>query len=648
LSAGTTFHALLAHAVRRHTERTGAKKRAIAAACGYSPGMLSHMVSGKRRPGSRQAVLALARALELSRAETNRHLAALDYSALTDAEVGATMIETRMAEASAEGLPQPERDLLTTAIYGDLKILSAAWQHYIDLRDELHRRNWAEVAGRWDAAMSYYRELLAAAPRFMAWLELGRAEASQYQGQMDEAKAAARRGLAAAEVSGNRAVQALLTVKLADAEKVQGYFADADAHYHEADRVLQRWNPAAETERRFVEHWRARIQRERGNLFLFMGLGAEADALLRESYEYFSGAGHRYEEARVCHSLAWAAHLIGDWDGSLTWRERAIALGRELYVERGWDDPLSAMQDRLYLGLLLEDRGDYVGAEAQLNHALATPTLDQPSFEYHELGLAYLSLSRIYRAPWEKRDLALAEWWGRRGLDFYDRMPTKDPVRVAIAHNAYGDLLLDLDRVHEAKLEFEQALVWAQSSDPPSRYYEAAARVRRCRVLLAEEKSRRRRAPEPMQLALDLAAIEGGQTDPTDSSGAVADLDGAPGPLDRIEEEMAAADAACRESGYWQLLAQLKLVEASLRSDQDDGARAEEACWQALWAALHLNRFVLSQTWKGVQILANAATQPTIRLEDLRRRTMAALEEIGPAAPDRSLVEAARELLNNS
>ena len=85
--------------------------------------------------------------------------------------------------------------------------------------------------------------------------------------------------------------------------------------------------------------------------------------------------------------------------------------------------------------------------------------------------------------------------------------------------------------------------------------------------------------------------------------------------------------------------------EFGLRSGQGDTAGTEEACWQALWAALHLNRFVLRQTWQGVQVLAHAAGQPTIRLEDLRRRTMAALEEIGPAAPDRSLVEAARELL---
>jgi len=148
-----------------------------------------------------------------------------------------------------------------------------------------------------------------------------------------------------------------------------------------------------------------------------------------------------------------------------------------------------------------------------------------------------------------------------------------------------------------------------------------------------------------MQLALDLAAIDGSQANPPDGIRGVVDPDGAPGPLDRIEEELAAADRACRESGYWQLLAQVKLVEASLRSGQRDTAGAEEACWQALWAALHLNRFVLSQTWDGVQALANAAGQATIRLEDLRQRTMAALEEIGPAAPDRSLVEAARELL---
>jgi tetratricopeptide (TPR) repeat protein len=643
LPPGTRFHELLKHAVGRYTDRTGIKKRAIAAACGYSPGMLSHMLSGKRRPGSRQAVLSLARALELSRAETNRHLTALDYLPLTDAEVSATMIETRMAEASVEGLPQPERDLLTLAVYGDLKMLSAAWQHYIDLRDELHRRNWAEAAGRWDTAMSYYSELLAAAPRFMAWLELGRAEASQYQGQLDEAKAATRRGLAAAGVSGNPAVQALLTVKLADVEKLQGYFADADAHYNEAHRILHRWSPSAEIELRFAEHWRARIQRERGNLLLFMGLGREADALLRESYDYFASQGRRYEEARICDSLGWAAHLLGDWDGSLAWRERAIALGAELREERGWDDPLSAMQDSLYLGLLLEDRGDYASAEEQLNKALAAPASDQPLFEYHELGLVYLSLSRIYRAPWEKRDLAVAEWWARRGRDFYDRMPTKDPVRMAIAHNAYGDLLLDLDRVHEAKREFEQALVWAQSSDPPSRYYEAAARVRRCRAMLAEFEGSRRRPGDPTQLALDLAAP--GDIPRNGAMERAGEFNDEAGPLDRAAEEIAAADSACRDSGYWQLLAPLKLVEAGLRLSQNDGVGAREACWEALWSALHVNRFVLQRTWTGIEALPLSGDQQLALVADLRQRGLNALDEMAATAPDKTLRTAALKIL---
>jgi tetratricopeptide (TPR) repeat protein len=641
LSASPAFHELLDQAVRRYTDRTGTKKLTIAKACGYSPGMLSHMLSGKRRPGSRQAVVALARALELSRAETNRQLAALDYSPLTDAEIGATLIQSRMAEASVDALPQPERDLLTRAVQHDLDVMGAAWQHYIDLRDELHRRNWTEVAGRWDAALAYYRELVASAPRFMAWLELGRAEAAQYQGQIDEAKAAARRGIAAAEVSSNRAAQALLVCRLADVEKLEGHFTSADAHYSEAERILQQqWHPMAEADLQFRDHWRARIQRERGNLRLFMGLGREADVLLRASHGYFVAQGHRYEEARVCHSLGWAAHLLGDWDASLAWRERAIAVGKEISAERGWEDPLRTMQDCLYLGLVLEDRGNYAGAEEQLNLAAAASTPDLPSSEYHELGLVYLSLSRIYRAAWEKRDLALAEWWGRQGVDFYGRMPTKDPLRMAIAHNAYGDLLFETGRLPDAMLEFEQALVWARSSDPPSRYYEAAARVRRCRVLVAEYEAHIGRAPEPTQLGLDLGAFVPG----------LASMEGAPGDdagadsFERIAAEVTATEEVCRVSSYWPRLAQLKLVEAKLHLAHQDASAAEEAAFQALSAALYVNRFVLQETWSAIEALS-ASTHHGALLGMLRQRGLAALEEIGAGAPDANLVSAGRALL---
>ena len=108
------------------------KKRFIAERCGYSPGMLSHMLSGKRRPGSRQAVLALGRALELTRAETNDLLAALDYSRLTAAEQSTTLLERQVTHVSVDELPQPDRDLLVTVMNNDLRLVSAAWRQYVE------------------------------------------------------------------------------------------------------------------------------------------------------------------------------------------------------------------------------------------------------------------------------------------------------------------------------------------------------------------------------------------------------------------------------------------------------------------------------------------------------------------------------------
>ena len=145
------------------------------------------------------------------------------------------------------------------------------------------------------------------------------------------------------------------------------------------------------------------------------------------------------------------------------------------------------------MGLTLEDRGEYRAAEERLVGSLAAPAENQPFADYHEVGLAYLGLGRVYRGQWERPNLDLAQSYAHRGLEFYERMAAKEPVRLAIAHNTYGDLLLELGRVRESRLEFDKALQWALSSNPPNRYYEAQARLRRCLALLAESRDEQSR-----------------------------------------------------------------------------------------------------------------------------------------------------------
>jgi tetratricopeptide (TPR) repeat protein len=605
--------------------------------------MLSHMLSGRRIPGGRQAVVALSRTLEMSRSDTDQLLASLDYSRLTDAEVTAAMLERHVYNVDVEALPEPERELLAHAIDRDLRLMGASWRHYIDLRDELQRRNWQNVALGAEAGRANYRELLAGASRFVAWLELSDAEANQYQGRFEEAKAACRRGLAASQVSGGEAVRCLLSVKLGDIHKLLGDFTASDEQYLAGQQILQDWRRPAEVERRFIRHWQARIQREQGNLLLFMALPTEAEPLLRQSYEHFESQGNKYDMARVSHSLAWAAHLLGDWDGSFQWRQQAFELGRKLDLERGWEDPLSALQDNLYLGLLLEDEGDYESSEEKLLNALAVPTMERPSWQYHEAGLVYVALSRIYRASWRKHNLAQAEWHARQGLDFYESAPTKDPMRLAIAYNAYGDLLLDQDRPHEARIAFEQALIWSQTSNPPNRYYEAAARLRVARAAVAELRSESRQH-EATQLTLHLEErarrrTPARPTTPTPTARQMNDL------LKRAESELAKAEETSRLQGHWHLLARLKLVTAMLRLWQSDTKAASSLSWEAIEASLHVNRFVFRQTWSAVENLGfGPSVLASVRTE-LRRRLNGVLPDVDSMTRDRELPGEIADLL---
>jgi tetratricopeptide (TPR) repeat protein len=639
LTVGTDqFSDLLRNAVSGYAARTGAKKRVIAERCGYSPGMLSHLLSGKRRPGSREAVLALGRTLELSRIEANRLLAALDYSPLTRAELGAVVLERRIAQVSVEELPQPDRDLLNATMNNDLRMLSAAWRQYVDVREEARHRNWAQTTARVEEARALYRELQTIAPRFAAWLELSEAQSQRYQGRLDEAGLACRRGLAASRLAGSPPIEARLLVRLADIEKLQGNFAGANEHYAEARRVIAGWDPASDTERQFADYWDARIKRELGNLFLFMALPREGQPLLLESHDYFQSQGNKYEQAHACHSLGWAAHVLGDWDASLEWRRRGMALGRELDQERGWQDRPSALHDSLYMGLVLVDHGDLRGAEESLLRSLGPLEGEQQAGDYHEAGLAHLALSRVYRADWERHNLQLAQTHAELGLDFYARMPVKDPVRMAIAHNTHGELMMDLGRLPEARLDFEEARQWSLSSIPPNRYYEAKARLRRAAVNLAEEVERQRpdrdfqlsmvlegqtRASETVERGLSPAT---GQTSTTLLSVAAEDLN--------------AAELICQEHGYQQLMAQAKLLGARLASLEGDSEGCVEVCWQGMEAALLANRFVLQETWASVEQLA--VGQPDV-LAEIGRRLLTAIED--PARVlDASIVETGRLL----
>lgn len=629
------FSQLLSQAVAGYAARTGMKKRVIAERCGYSPSMLSHLLSGKRRPGSRQAVLALSRSLELSRADANRLLTALDYSPLSGAEIGAVVLERRVAQVSVDELPQPDRDLLSAVMNNDLRLLSAAWRQYVDVREEARHGNWSQVTARAEDARDLQRQLVTIAPRFAAWLELSEAQSQRYQGRFEEAKMACRRGLAAAELAASPPIQSRLLVRLADIEKLLGNFAGASEHYAEARQAIARWSPASDTERQFADYWDARMKRELGNLYLFMAQPREAYSLLTESHDYFEAEADKYQQAHACHSLGWAAHLLGDWDASLEWRKRGIALGRELDAERGGRDELNALQDDLYMGLALVDRGEHQQAEEHLQRSLSGPQGKQIG-EYHEAGLAHLALSRIYRANWEKRDLALAQSHASQGLEFYARMPVKDPVRMAIAHNTHGDLMMDLGRIPEARLDFDQALQWSLSSNPPNRYYEAKARMRKAGVHLTVE-AEQRRPGRNIQLHM---AFEGRPTD----AGRVAreaPIAPAPEPLMAIAaEELSTAEDICQGYGYFPLLTQVKLLKAKLAALEGSAGACASSCWQGIEAALQTNRFVLKDAWARVEQLGQDQADLIGEIRSRFRRAIADPD----SAWDSSLLEAMQSL----
>jgi tetratricopeptide (TPR) repeat protein len=461
----------------------------------------------------------------------------------------------------------------------------------------------------------------------------------QYQERLDDAKAACRRGLAAADASRTPPLRAILTAKLADIEKLQGEFWSSDNHYQSALQTLREWHPESAVQRRFAEHWDARIQREQGNLLLFMARPTEAVALLEQSLAYFQREHEIYEEARVSHSLGWAAHLMGDWDRSMAWRLRSIELADLLEAERGWRDPLLSLQGNLYLGLLLEDQGNYAEAEHYLIHALEL-TRGGQSNQFHEVGLVQIALSRIFRADWSQRDLAQSEWFAEQGLQFYESMLTKDPMRLAIAHNAYSDLLVEKRRFHEALLEAEQAIQWAQSSTPPNPYYEAAGHLRCARAILLDLRGRSSIDSAPLQLSL-------GSNRASASSSSVQQ---ARRKLDeeRVEAELEEAARLARSHNLRQTSVQTAAIQALLSLIRRDTAAVETCCWEAIWSALHVNRHILQQTWRSLEALPLTSQNRARLLKILYEKTNDALGEIRSLSNGSAMAETLLSLLRDA
>ncbi|HEX5939505.1 MAG TPA: hypothetical protein VFZ12_04030, partial [Dehalococcoidia bacterium] len=171
--------------------------------------------------------------------------------------------------------------------------------------------------------------------------------------------------------------------------------------------------------------------------------------------------------------------------------------------------------------------------------------------------------------------------------------------------------------------------------------YEVKARLRRASAQLAQAVEQRRPTRD-IQLLMSLESTQDVITDRSAESSPAAGLDQSRQLLDQAIEELATADGLCREYGYDQLLAQVKVMEARVLSAQGFPEPSTEACWQGLTAALGTNRFVLNETWKAVEGLAIKSPGSNL-LADMRQRLNSVAEK-ATSGRDAEFVKAVRLL----
>ncbi|HVA19246.1 MAG TPA: tetratricopeptide repeat protein [Solirubrobacteraceae bacterium] len=405
------------------------------------------------------------------------------------------------------------------------------------------------------------------AARHYAHLALLEAATEHHIGAFRVALQAGNKALEAARLAQEPMAECRCHVRLADIYKARGRFRDAEYHYGEALRILRDWRPTSAAQQRWAIHWRARVNRKQGSLYLFRGEPDRALSLLEASIATFTELKSEYELARASYALGWAYSHLGQWDAATAQYAQGLELTRKLADRRGHLDPRQMLEGLLCLATAHWQCGRVEKAACFLYKAQPFIDGEQSSRwggqTYHEVSRYHLLRGRILLAKGGPENIQAARDAFQAGIDFHQTEERQDPGRLASLYNATGMLELvaqdrqrelDPEALHNAVEQFAEALRWANASDPPNRYYVADVSVNACAAALQLEEVPERR-------------------------------------LNLLRE----TQARCLEGPFWRQLARLELLWANECARAQDTAGLTAHGAQAIAYGMRFNRDVVDQ-----------------------------------------------------
>ena len=263
--------------------------------------------------------------------------------------------------------------------------------------------------------------------------------------RLDEALAAAERGLAIDRQLGRDRSAAVGLGQCADILRAQQRWVEAEARYEEALALARRLGDL-ELQGAFLQH-QAILHRARGN-------PARAAEVYEQAMALFQQAGDTEGEMQTCDLLASAEQARGQLDAAEAWYGRA----RELALKLG--DPAQLGVTAQNVGILFQTRAEQA-PDAESRAAWLRRALEsiEESLAVHlerndQVGAA-ASHHQLGQLHWMLGDFDSAEKKSREALEIFEPLDHPESWKV------YGNLA----KVAEARGDAEAAAEWAAKRD---------------------------------------------------------------------------------------------------------------------------------------------------------------------------------------
>lgn len=385
---------------------------------GVSISMLSLYEKGVRRP-RRPIVLNLARALDLSSADTNRLLQAAEHPTLSD-----------------EGLETKHPGLIPIAAYfanpdiSDEQKSATATElgMLVDIKIAEVQAEKLRVNRKWDEAENKSKSNLSASDKLVArlkWPSFNNSALTLYhRGYLVQAEEELRQSYELSNQLKNPVWQIDDLTHTGDVERLRGYWEVADNSYNSALNIAKNLK-TIRTNRKA----NGLIFRKLAETLLFQGYVKDAHDLLEASLKLFQKIRDKYEIGKTYASIGWAYDLEGKWEKALEYKEQALELSGA-----STQDEYNIMKAHLYYGDSYLVGGKFEEAKRNYGEALR---LSRKLEGLLELSLIELGLARTYEALGQIDD----------ALKFYNdsqlsAAKLNSPYRSALAQQARGACLL--------------------------------------------------------------------------------------------------------------------------------------------------------------------------------------------------------------